>query len=105
VELSLWVCNQGDMEAAEVVQVYLEPPGKLLERPRRSLVAFVRIVLQAGERRHLVLTIAPRQLACFDPVRDGFLLEGGLHRLVVSRHVEDRGQAVSIELPLWELGP
>ncbi|MEI8250640.1 MAG: glycoside hydrolase family 3 C-terminal domain-containing protein [Synechococcus sp. ELA057] len=105
VELSLWVYNQGPMEAAEVVQVYLEPPGKLLERPRRSLVAFQRIALQAGERRHLVLTIAPRQLACFDPARDGFVLEGGLHRLVVARHVEDRGQAVSIELPLWELGP
>jgi beta-glucosidase len=93
------------MEAAEVVQVYLEPPGLLLERPQHTLVAFQRLSLAAGEQRRLVLRIPLRQLACFDPQRDAFVLEGGQHRLVVGRHAEDSGQAVCLELQAAVLGP
>jgi beta-glucosidase len=104
VELGLQVTNLGAMEAAEVVQVYLEPPGLLLERPRRSLVAFQRVLLQPGEQKSVRLRIALRHLACFEPERDAFVLEGGLHRLVVARHADDQGQAVALELPARVVG-
>ena len=105
VELSLCVGNGGSMEAAEVVQVYLEPPGELLERPRRTLAAFKRLTLPAHGQRRLTLTIPMRQLACFDPERDAFVLEAGVHRLVVARHAEDPGLAVDVELQEAVLGP
>ncbi len=105
VELAMSITNEGEMDAAEVVQVYLEPPGLLLDRPRRTLAAFQRLDLPAGERRRLVLKIPLRRLACFDPDRDAFVLEAGLHRLVVARHAEDPGQAVSLELQAAVLGP
>jgi len=105
VELAVSVINAGAMEAAEVVQVYLEPPGLLLERPRRTLAAFERLPLHPGEQRRLSLRIPLRQLACFDPQRDAFVLEAGVHRLVVARHAEDPGEAVSLELQAAVLGP
>jgi beta-glucosidase len=105
VELTLCVGNGGPMEAAEVVQVYLEPPGELLERPRRTLAAFKRLTLPAHGQRRLTLTIPMRQLACFDPARDAFVLEAGVHRLVVARHAEDPGLAVGVELQEAVLGP
>jgi len=105
VELALCVSNAGPMDAAEVVQVYLEPPGLLLERPLRTLAAFQRISLSAGEQRRLVIPIPLRQLACFDPRQDAFVLEAGVHRLVVARHAEDAGQAVDLELQATVLGP
>jgi beta-glucosidase len=105
VELTLTVRNEGPMEAAEVIQVYLEPPGLLLERPRRTLVAFQRLSLPAGERRRQALIIPLRQLACFDPPRDAFVLEGGMHQLVVASHAQDPGQAVCLELLATVLGP
>jgi len=98
LQLSLTVINEGEMDAAEVVQVYLEPPGLGLERAPRALAAFRRLELPAGERQRLVLTIPLRRLACFDPGRDAFVLEAGVHRLVVARHAEDPGQAVSLAL-------
>jgi beta-glucosidase len=104
VELAVSVTNSGAMAAAEVVQVYLEPPCRLLERPRRTLVAFERIALEPGEQRRLTLVIGLRQLACFATDRDAFVLEGGLHRLVVARHGEDPGLVVSLELEACELG-
>ena len=105
VELSALLRNGGEMEAAEVVQVYLEPPGLLMERPRRTLVAFQRVSLGAGEQRRLALTIPLRRLACFDPSRDGFVLEGGPHRFVLARHADDSGLVVDLVLEACELGP
>ncbi|MEB3317871.1 MAG: glycoside hydrolase family 3 C-terminal domain-containing protein [Cyanobacteriota bacterium] len=98
VELAISVRNCGELAAAEVVQVYLEPPGKLLERPQRSLVAFQRLHLEPGESRRLHLAIPLRRLACFDADRDRFVLEAGPHRLVVAPHAEAPGVAVALPL-------
>ncbi|MFM8277003.1 MAG: beta-glucosidase [Cyanobium sp.] len=105
LELAVSVRNLGPMQAAEVVQVYLEPPGKWLERPRRSLVAFERLELNAGEQRPLTLMIPLRRLACFDEQRDGFVIEPGLHRFVVAAHVDAPGRAAELWLEMRDLGP
>ncbi len=96
--------NRGPMAAAEVVQVYLEPPGLGLERPPRTLVGFERVELAAGASRRLQLSIALRRLAVFDEARDGFAIEPGDHRLVLARHVEDPGLVLTLPLPAWWLG-
>ena len=105
VELTVRVCNSGERAAAEVVQVYLEPPGVLEERPRRYLVAFQRLSLEPGESRRLRLAIPLRRLACFDAKRDSFVVEAGLHRLVVAPHAEAPGLVVALELEALVLGP
>ena len=105
VELTVRVCNSGERAAAEVVQVYLEPPGLLEERPRRCLVAFQRLSLEPGESRRLRLAIPLRRLACFDAKRDSFVVEAGLHRLVVAPHAEAPGLVVALELEALVLGP
>lgn len=104
VELAVGVRNLGPMTAAEVVQVYLEPPGVLMERPRRTLVGFARLELRAGEQRPLVLVIPLRRLACFDEQRDAFLIEPGVHRFVVAAHVEAPGPAAELLLEERDLG-
>ncbi len=97
--------NAGPMPADEVVQVYMEPPGRVVERPRRQLAGFARISLAAGEEREVVLTIPLRQLAWFDERLDAFRLEPGRHRLVLARHVEDGGIALELDLADTVLGP
>ncbi len=98
IDLSLMVHNCGSWPAAEVVQVYLEPPGQRVERPGRTLVAFQRIELRRNERRRLQLHVPLRQLATFDPQQDGWVLEPGLHRLVVARHSDDTGLVAELNL-------
>jgi beta-glucosidase len=105
VELVVCVRNSGERPAADVVQVYLEPPGVVLERPRRSLVAFQRVSLEPDETRRLTLTIPLRRLAYFAAERDSFALEAGLHRLVVAPHAEAPGVTVDLELEAAMLGP
>ncbi|MEB3200641.1 MAG: fibronectin type III-like domain-contianing protein, partial [Synechococcaceae cyanobacterium] len=98
VELAVTVTNTGTVEAAEVVQVYVEPPGEAVERPRRTLAGFSRVNLRPGGSQRVRIRIPLRRLAWFDPARDGFMLERGRHRLVVARHAEDDGIGVDLEL-------
>jgi beta-glucosidase len=105
VRLAVTLHNAGTMTAAEVLQVYLEPPGLLMERPPRILVAFQRLELEPGEQRRISLEIPLRRLACFDAERDDFVLEAGRHRLVAARHADDPGLGVELTLAATVLGP
>ncbi|MFM1811479.1 MAG: hypothetical protein RLZZ336_417 [Cyanobacteriota bacterium] len=96
--LQLMVTNTGPINAATVVQIYLEPPAAALERPSRSLVGFVRVQLQPGALRRLRLKIPLRRLACFDEDADRFVVQPGRHRLVVADHADDPGQGVELDL-------
>jgi beta-glucosidase len=98
LELRLTVANTGTMDAAEVLQIYAEPPGQSVERPRRSLVGFRRLSLQPGQSERVAIQIPLRRLAWFDASRDAFVLEGGAHRLVAARHAEDQGIGVDLTL-------
>jgi beta-glucosidase len=93
------------MAAAEVVQVYLEAPGREVERPVRTVVGFERLQLEPGQAQRLELAIPLQRLAYFDAGADAFRLEAGLHRLVVARHAEDPGQAVEVEVGALLLSP
>ncbi len=98
LRLGVTVHNTGTMAAEDVVQVYLEPPGLAVERPRRTLVGFTRVRLEPGESKRLWLEIALGRLAWFDAASGAFRLEAGRHRLVVARHAEDGGIGVALEL-------
>ena len=105
LRVSLTVANCGPMAAAEVVQVYLEPPAQVVERPARTLVGFQRLQLEPGQAQRLDLAIPLHRLAYFDEGADAFRLEAGLHRVVVARHAEDPGLAVEVEVGAMLLGP
>ena len=104
IEVDVTVCNSGAMAAEEVVQVYLEPPGQAVQRPARTLVAFARVPLAAGACQRITLEIPLRRLAFFDVHQDGFVIEAGIHRLVVARHSEDPGLACEVLLGATFLG-
>lgn len=104
LELKVTVANTGTMGAAEVVQIYAEPPGKAVKRPRRSLVGFRRLSLQPGQSERVAIQIPLRRLAWFDASHDAFVVEGGRHRLVVALHAEDEGIGVDLALEAGVVG-
>jgi len=104
IALAVSVANSGAMAAAELLQIYLEPPGQAVQRPARTLVAFARVPLAAGACQRIRLTIPLRRLAFFDVHQDGFQIEAGIHRLVLARHCEDPGLAIELLLDATFLG-
>jgi beta-glucosidase len=65
VDLSLTVQNTGSFDAAEVVQLYVEPPKEEAFRPLRELKGFTKVFLKAGEKKRVTLTLEPRAFACW----------------------------------------
>ena len=58
IRVALDVENTGTMAGAEVAQIYLQLPIAAGEPPKR-LVAFQKVLLQAGEKRRVELTSRP----------------------------------------------
>jgi beta-glucosidase len=59
--LSVLLKNEGSREAAEVVQVYAQRSGDMA--PERTLVAFRRVVLRAGESRRLTFELDAKAMS------------------------------------------
>jgi beta-glucosidase len=105
LRLAVTLHNDGAMASDGVVQVYVEPPGLVLERPRRTLVGFGRVSLEPGGCQRLRLAIPLRRLAYFDQATSRFWLEAGTHRLRFAQHSEDAGLLVELVWAATDLGP
>ncbi len=104
LRVAVTVANDGPMRADDVVQIYVEVPGLAVERPARLLAGFTRVTLAPGDTERVSVVVPLRRLAFFDEAADAFVLEGGRHRLLVARHVEDEGIGVDVELEAGVVG-
>jgi len=63
VTVQATVSNDGEVEADEIVQMYIRDLVGNVTRPVRELKAFTRVRLKPGESRHVAFVIAPADLA------------------------------------------
>lgn len=83
------VTNGGDMEAAEVVQLYVAPPAGELPRPVRELKAFEKVMLAPGEAKTVTLKLTGRDFAAYDPEVKDWVVEKGTYNLEIARSCQD----------------
>jgi len=89
IDVSLDLSNAGDRDGDEVVQLYVQLPESKVPRPERSLKAFQRVSLRAGENKTLHLRLTARDLAYWDVTAHRFGIEGGKVRLLVGASSSD----------------
>lgn len=83
LDVGLDLSNVGHRDGEEVVQLYVQFPSSKVQRPRRSLKAFQRVALRAGETKTLHLTLAARDLAYWDDAQHRFVVEPGPVNIMV----------------------
>ncbi len=66
LEVSVKVKNIGKVDGAEVVQLYLKDMYASVTRPLKSLKAFEKVFLKAGEERVVILKLGIKELSLFD---------------------------------------
>lgn len=81
VKVTITVANTGNMEADEIVQAYVAPPGKAVERPARLLKSFARVTLKAGETKVVTMAIPVASLGWWNEATHCFENEAGQHRI------------------------
>ncbi len=95
--VSCMVHNLGEVDGADVVQVYAELPDP--DAPNR-LVGFARVEVAAGAAARCEIAVPLDRLATRDPALHAWVLATGLHRFVVGRHSADpKCQRLDLDLP------
>ena len=76
---NLYACcdvkNTGDIEGAEVLQMYVGFPESAVERPVKTLKGFRRVRLQPGEKRSVTIACPLEELCWFNQETGAFELE------------------------------
>ena len=106
VQLEVEVTNNGQMDAEEVVQVYLAKEGRTTEDPRIALKDFKRIKVTSGETKKVSFDLDAKAFSEYDKNGD-LKLEKGIYKVSIggasplSRNLELGGsqwQEVEIEV-------
>ncbi len=84
---SFTVKNEGNVSAAEVVQIYVGKKDSSVVRPKKQLKGFVKITLAAGESKTVRGEINPRTLAVYHGGK--FVVEGGRYEMFVGSSLND----------------
>lgn len=80
-QISFSVTNQGPLEGAEVVQLYIHDEASTYRRPVHELKAFRKIRLVPGEKRTVTLQLDEHAFAYYVPHLHGFAEETGRFEL------------------------
>jgi len=98
IEVVLDLMNTGDRDGIEVVQCYASAPHSSVERPRRWLVGFDAVPVEAGATTRVRLRVPLTNLAYWDEAHSGFVVEATRYDLVVTPHASSDGVPVGIEV-------
>ena len=90
--------NLGEMEADEVVQLYVRRPDSKIERPVKELKAFDRVTLKAGETKKVMLEFPMNELAHWDIKTGAWVIEPGVVEILVGSGSDDIRQTCNIEI-------
>ena len=88
VKVDFDVTNTGNLEGAEVPQVYVGERSSKVPRPVRELKGFLKVKLQPGETRHVSLSLPARAFAYFDDGTEAWKVDPGLYNIQVGTSSE-----------------
>lgn len=89
VQISFTIKNVGDVQGADVAQVYTHQERSFTYQPLQSLRAFKRVDLLPGESAHVQFSLPISQLAFYDVRAKGFRVEPGVFDILVGSASDD----------------
>jgi beta-glucosidase len=85
VSVAFDLTNTGNVEGAEVTQVYVGDGHAKIPRPAKELKGFARVDLKPGETRHLTIGLDKRALSYYDVGTKGWRADAGDYQVLVGR--------------------
>jgi beta-glucosidase len=83
IDVSFKLDNTGDVEGAEVAQVYFTSPATAVERPVKELCGFRKVDLNAGKDQTVRISIDPEDLSYYDVERKRWIAPAGEYTIHV----------------------
>lgn len=89
LSIDVSITNTGDLEGAEVVQVYAHDVRSSVERPPRELVGFEKVYLRPGESKSVPILVKAEDLAFYDVTRHDWTVEPGDFKFLIGNSSRD----------------
>lgn len=83
LKVHVTVKNEGNVEAKEVVQLYVHCVEPHLQKPEKELKGFVKVRLLPGEEKEVEMTLLPRDFASYDTELQEWTTETGKYEILV----------------------
>jgi beta-glucosidase len=77
LDVSVAVANDGGVDAAEIVQMYIRDVKSRLQRPEKELQGFAKVYLRAGESKVVNLTVSKYSVGYYDTSLQAWIAEEG----------------------------
>ncbi|TNF06560.1 MAG: glycosyl hydrolase [Bacillota bacterium] len=87
--VSMKLKNEGPYQAKEVIQVYIENNVSSLHKAKRELKAFDKMHLEINEEREISITLPKTAFEVYDTETKSFVIEKGLYKIQVAKHVNE----------------
>ena len=88
-EVSFALTNTGEMDGAEVAQVYVSRPGGEIFRPAKELKGFIKVFLKAGESETVTIPLDDKAFRYFNIKTNRFEVEDGEYQILVGASAAD----------------
>lgn len=81
--------NTGDVEGAEVAQLYVQDVKASVDRPLKELKDFIKVNLKPGEKKRIELEVKPEDLAFYSEEKSGWVTEAGQFKVMIGASSND----------------
>ncbi len=98
ISVTIQIKNTGKVGGKETVQFYVSKTGSKVERAEKELKAFKKIMVAAGEKKTIVLTIPIKNLAFYNEKIKAWEVETGAYSLQAGSSSGDIRQKVSFNV-------
>lgn len=100
VKVTFTIKNTGKMAAADVAQVYVSDNASSVVRPQKELKGFEKVMLKAGEKRTVTVTLPQRAFMYYDVIRHDWVLEPGVFTISVATSADSNDVKLKKEIQL-----
>jgi Beta-glucosidase-related glycosidases len=98
VKISVPVKNTGSVKGAEVVQLYVSDRECSVDRPKKELKTFAKVMLEPGETKTVTLTVKEEDLRFFDEQSHSWVSEAGDFDILIGSASDDIRSSVVLTL-------
>ncbi len=89
IKITLEVKNVGELDGAEVVQVYVNDPVTTVTKPEKELKAFKKVFVKSGTSEKVEFLIPDSELAYYNVMLRRWLTEPGKYNLLIGSSSQD----------------
>ncbi len=98
LRVSVKVSNTGKTAGATVVQIYVSEKNPTDIRPVKELKAFKKVMLKAGESKHVDLILSQEAFAFWNSETKAWTVNSGQFEILIGESSRDIGEVLSVEI-------